>query len=142
MAGDNTGASWDWSDSSFYDHDLNLETADERRRRLEEEELARQMKALGEATSSTQTKSLTTEKEEEEEKEIKITPEEEKPFEKIDTDSLDWLEPSTKRKIAYGIAQEPTILSNVWTLGSAGIQSMFSEDSYSEIARKKEEVRQ
>ena len=125
---------WGLNDFSFAD---SIETKEEREKRLKEEELQKQMEELGKQG---------VEQTDQEQPEYK-------PFSKINTEEdfentvaasnvFKAPEPSTKRKIQYGIAQEPTVLRNVLTLSSAGIESLFSEKTYSEIAREKEARRQ
>jgi hypothetical protein len=49
---------------------------------------------------------------------------------------------STSRKIKYGAAQEPTIFGNIYRLGRAGVESLFSDESFNEASRRIEQERQ
>lgn len=49
---------------------------------------------------------------------------------------------SASRKIKFGAAQEPTILGSLYRLGEAGVESLFSNESFSEAAQRIESERQ
>ena len=46
------------------------------------------------------------------------------------------------RKIRYGMAQEPTIIGNLFRLGKAGFQSAFSDETFEQASRRIEKERQ
>lgn len=126
------------------------ETEEEKKERLRQEALEKQLESLKEdSDEEVVQEGQEIEPQVIEEEEIPVTVEEST----IDLSEFGYLtkpvskrvpedEPTWERKVAYGFAQEPTIAGSLARLGKAKLLSLFSEKSYSEIAKEIENARQ
>jgi hypothetical protein len=136
------------NDLNFLEDSTDKETEEEKRKREEEERLKLMQQSLQEEQSIVESKEEPIKKQ----IEVPVSVSDKEMFDsiindlsnreeqEIDYTSLDGI--STTRKIQYGAAQEPTIAGSSYRLLKAGVQSVFSDETFREAAQRIEKDRQ